>query len=347
MTTTRRSHTMGFAALLAAALTSAQCSNSASPTGPTSTVAVSGVGLTPSSSAAGTTVRGVVNLTTAAGAGGAQVSLSSSNTAVATVPTPVLVPAGATSVAFNVTATSPGAAVITATMNGAGSSSTLTVIAGAALSSVALDAGTVLGGEGVTGTVTLTQDAGSGGAVVALASRDPAAVPPSVTVPQGLRTGTFAVTTRAVGGAIATTVTGSFAGVSKSAALTVMPVAAPSAAVAAFGVSGTDITDTCVMTSGGGSLECTFDGSLSKAPGTIVAWEWSYTVATTMTQTTTGPVLSMPAANCSLLPPPPLAAGATSFPLTVRLKVRDNLGNVSAETVNDGARVLPGGTCGF
>jgi len=107
------------------------------------------------------------------------------------------------------------------------------------------------------------------------------------------------------------------------------------------------VTDTCKFTAGGGSLECTFDGSLSTAPGTIVAWEWSYTVATTMTQTTTTPVLRMPSATCALVPPPPLPTGTTSFPLRVTLKVRDNLGNVSEEAVDTGARILPEGACGF
>jgi hypothetical protein len=112
-------------------------------------------------------------------------------------------------------------------------------------------------------------------------------------------------------------------------------------------VSGTDVTDTCKMASDGASLQCTFDGTLSTAPGTIVGWDWTYTVATTISQTTTTPVLTMPSATCALLPAPPLPAGTTSFPLTVTLKIRDSLGNVSALATDTGARVLPQGACGF
>ena len=64
-------------------------------------------------------------------------------------------------------------------------------------------------------------------------------------------------------------------------------------------------------------------------------------------QTTSGPVLTMPTVNCSFLPPPPLPAGRSWFDLTVTLKVHDSLGNVSAEKVDSGARLLPQGVCGF
>jgi hypothetical protein len=86
---------------------------------------------------------------------------------------------------------------------------------------------------------------------------------------------------------------------------------------------------------------------MSSAPGTIIAWDWSYTVAATVTQTTTGPVLTNPAVNCGFLPPPPLPAGSSWLPMTVKLKVRDNEGNVSAEAVNTGVRLLPQGVCGY
>jgi hypothetical protein len=35
------------------------------------------------------------------------------------------------------------------------------------------------------------------------------------------------------------------------------------------------------------------------------------------------------------------------LPLVVTLKVRDDLGNVSAEMTNSGARVFPQGVCGY
>ena len=158
---------------------------------------------------------------------------------------------------------------------------------------------------------------------------------------------TFPVATRAVGGAITTTVTAAYGGVSRSVGLEVMPAATPTVAIAGFGVSGTSGSDTCRLIDNGGHLDCTFNGSSSTAPATIVEWQWSYTVETTISRTTTGPLLERPDGNCALLPAPPLPAGTTSFPLTVRLVIRDSLGNVSAEAVNTGARLLPQGACGF
>jgi hypothetical protein len=232
-------------------------------------------------------------------------------------------------------------------MNGVAGTATLTVTARTTLQSLTLNANSVVGGDSVTGTVTLTDVAPAVGAVVALLTGDPVAVPASVTVPGGQRTITFSVLTRAVGGSIAANITASYGGVSASAPLSVTAVAPATAAVAGFGITGSSITDTCLLTNGGNSMDCTFDGSLSRAPGTIVAWDWSYSVATTLTQTTTGPILSGPPASCGFLPPPPLAEGFSSFPLTVRLTIRDSLGNVSATVVYDGARVLPNGFCGY
>ena len=139
-------------------------------------------------------------------------------------------------------------------------------------------------------------------------------------------------------------VTGSYGGASASATLAVTP---PTVATARFGVRGPTESETCTLMDEGKTLNCTFDGSTSTAPGTIVAWEWSYGVAGMFTQTTSGPVLSMPSVNCSLLPPPPFPAGPQWFTMVVTLKIHDRLGNVSAEAVNRGVRVIPKDVCGF
>jgi hypothetical protein len=184
----------------------------------------------------------------------------------------------------------------------------------------------------------------AGGALVSLSGGDPVTVPASVTVPAGSTNATFTISTRAVGGTIPATIGGSYGGVSASARLS---VTRPTVATASFGVTGPTETDTCTLTSDGGTLNCTFDGHTSTAPGTITTWDWSWSVATTFKQTTSGPVLTMPAVNCNLLPPPPLPPGNPWFTLIVKLKISDNLRNVSPEVVNPGVRLLPQGACGF
>jgi hypothetical protein len=154
----------------------------------------------------------------------------------------------------------------------------------------------------------------------------------------------FTISTRAVGGTISSTITGTYGGASASA---VLSVTGPTVATANFGVTGPSETETCTLTNNGNTLDCTFNGSTSTAPGTIIAWDWSYGVATRFTQTTPGPVLTMPNVNCSLVPPPPLPPGNPWFMMTVTLKIHDNLGNISAEVTDTGVRLLPQGACGF
>ena len=262
------------------------------------------------------------------------------------MPASVIVPAGASSSTFAVAAAGAGTAVITARLNGDAQSPVLTVTAApVALSSLSLNAPTVVGGNPVTGRVTLSGPAPAGGAEVLLMGDDPISVARVLDIPAGSITGTFTFSTRAVPVSIIATINGTYGGASVAAVLTVLP--APAGAIARFGVSGTSITETCAFVDNGNSLACTFDGSLSTAPGPIVAWEWSYSVATTITQTTSGPKLTNPSATCALVPPAPLPAGVEFLTLTVKLKVHDSLGNVSAEAVNDGVRLLPQGSCGF
>jgi hypothetical protein len=215
------------------------------------------------------------------------------------------------------------------------------------LKSLALSPTTVEGGKAVTGTATLTGAAPEGGAVVALTAGDPATVPAGVTVPAGASSAAFDVGTRVVGGTISTMIGGSYGGASASVLLSVTGAAPVTIATASFGVTGPTESDTCALSNNGGTINCTFNGSTSTAPGTITAWDWSYSVSRTFAQTTSGAVLTNPAVDCGLLPAPPLPAGVTWFPLTVTLTIHDSLGNVSRQAVNSGARLFPQGSCGF
>jgi hypothetical protein len=97
---------------------------------PAPAAALASLALNPSTVTGGGTSIGTVTLTLAAPAAGAVVTLSSSNTAVATVPASVTVPAGATSAVFTATAASVSSnktSVISATYSGVTKSATLTV----------------------------------------------------------------------------------------------------------------------------------------------------------------------------------------------------------------------------
>src|SRR5207253_272001 len=136
-----------------------------------------------------------------------------------------------------------------------------------------------------------TVPAPAGGALVALSSSGPVIMPASVTVSAGETSTRFSISTRPGGGGLSATITASYGGASVSA---VLSVTKPSVAIARFGVTGPTETETCEMSNGGRTLNCTFDGNTSSAPGNIVAYDWSYAVAGTFAQTTSGPVLTNP-----------------------------------------------------
>ena len=196
----------------------------------------------PPSVTGGTTSTGTVTLSSPAPSGGVTVTLSSGNTAVATVPGGVTVAAGGTTATFAVAAsavTTSTTVTISATGGGATRSAQLTVTPAATLTSLSLQPPSVLGGSTSTGTVTLSAAAPAGGAVVTLSSSNAAvvAVPTSVTVPAGATTVGFVVTTNAVTSASVITISATLGGVTQSAALTV----APATALVSISLSPTDV----------------------------------------------------------------------------------------------------------
>jgi hypothetical protein len=103
---------------------------------------------------------------------------------------------------------------------------------GTSISGLTINPASVAGGNSAQGQVTLTALAPAGGIVISLGSSDTAvaAVPASVTIPQGGTSATFNVSTRAVSASTALTITGSHGGNTRSATLTVSPSTAPPAA---------------------------------------------------------------------------------------------------------------------
>jgi len=196
-------------------------------TPPSGAVALSGVSASPNPVVGGNPSTGMVTLTSAAPSGGALVSLSSASSAV-TVPGSVSVGQGSTSAPFLITTsvvTTQTLATVSATYSGITKTTTVTVNppVSAALATLSLNPASVKGGGSVTGTVTLSSAAPANGASVTLASSDPAlaSVPASVVVAAGATSKTFAVTTAATRRNTAVTLSASYAGVTKTATLTV------------------------------------------------------------------------------------------------------------------------------
>jgi hypothetical protein len=130
-----------------------------------------------------------------------------------------------------------------------------------AVSSVTLSPNPVTGGAGVTGTVTLNNPAPAGTAVVALTSSNPAAVvPPTVTVPAGALSATFAVTTSTVTSQQPVNITATYNGTAQTV-LNVNPAGGAPASLIGWWRLDEGATTTTADASGNGST-----GQLSGGP---------------------------------------------------------------------------------
>ncbi len=242
-----------------------------------------GVTVNPAAVLGGVGSTGRVTLGTAAPAGGAMVTLASSNLNAATVPASVIVAAGATSATFAITTkvvTAVKAVTITATYSGMAKTTTLKV--NPSLIGVTVNPATVKGGVGSTGTITLGAAAPAGGAIVALASSNlnAATVPASVTVPATATTATFPITTKAVTAATAVTIKATYGGVAKTATLTVNPPAA--------GLVGVTVNPAAVTGVAGSTGTVTL-GAAAPAGGAIVTLASNNLNAATVPATVTVP----------------------------------------------------------
>jgi hypothetical protein len=215
---------------------------------------LSAVSVSPASVVGGGSAQGTVTLTSAAPTGGAFVTLSSSNTAVASVPASVTVAAGASSAGFSVTTSAVGAnssVTLSGTYQGTSRSTTLTVTPvpppppPASLNSLTLSPTSVTGGGSAQGSVSLTSAAAAGGALVSLSSSNTAvaSVPASVTVAAGATSATFTVATTAPATPTSAVISAVLAGVTRTATLTVnAPSATATLTVTASGRSGERVT---------------------------------------------------------------------------------------------------------
>ncbi len=194
-------------------------------------IPIASLTLNPSTIAGGGTATGTVTLERAARPGGVIVQLSSYNSAVASVPFSITVPENATTATFPITTSAVSSntgVIISGLADNTGWSKTagLTVTTGGSsgptLTALSLNPTSVVGGNGSTGTVTLSGAAPSGGAVVSLSDNSSSAsVPASVTVPAGATSTTFTVSTVSVTATTSASITGSYAGVNRSASLSI------------------------------------------------------------------------------------------------------------------------------
>ena len=249
---------------------------------------------------AGSTVQGTASLTAPAAAGGATVTLSSSNAGVATVPPTVGVPQGTQSATFVVTGLADGGPVTITGSLGTSRTASLTVTAAPVQLLSVRGTPTSVNAPGTAeGRVTISRPAPAGGITIALSSANTfaATVPPSVTIPQGSTTATFPITTL---GEITTVVPirATLDGILHSFDLVVLGKVSAIANFVVVAQSGTMATgDRCeVQAVNAGSanlMKCTFDASLSTAQGGITSHIWRFPQAIGIaTHTTTFRTLS-------------------------------------------------------
>ncbi len=179
----------------------------------------------------GNPVKARVILNGPAPAGGATVALNS-DSSVASVPSSVTIPEGATDGAFTVTTTSvstPATAQITATHSGVSQSASLRIYP-IALEGVGVSPDNVVGGGSTTATITLRDSSPDGGATVTLDSGDTSivTVPAQFTIPEGFTWATFPVSTLAVTVPTSVAIRATYEGVTSTTYLRVTPGVVPS-----------------------------------------------------------------------------------------------------------------------
>jgi hypothetical protein len=173
----------------------------------------------------------------AAPSNGFSFSVSSSNSTVLQVPSSVFMPAGSSSVRFTATTrnvTSTQSITIRIRNNQLGRRNVSVTVTPAAptpaplsLTAVTLSPATVVGGNPVQGTVTLSAAAPAATVVTLASSNAAATVPASVTVAAGASSASFTVTTGTVNATMSAIISGTFNGVTRSSTLTINPVTAP------------------------------------------------------------------------------------------------------------------------
>ena len=328
------------AGLVAVSLISYSCGGYGTPGSGSATL--SSVTLNPTSVTGGSSSTGMVVLSGLVSGYGVSVSLSS-NSSAAKVPASVTVAAGTGSASFTVNTSAVSASTpvtITASYGGATTTTSLTVVpsqAGPTLSSVTLNPTSVTGGtQSSTGTVTLTGPAPTGGAQVMLSSDNAAAsVAASVTVAAGASSANFTVTSNAVTASTPVNISASYAGLTKTVTLTVMPAQAgptlssltlnPTSVTGGTGSSMGTVTLSGPAPTGGAQVLLSSDNGAASVPASVTlaagATSANFTVTTSAVTASTPVTITGSYAGvtktASLTVNPPSGTPAGTYTLTV------------------------------
>jgi len=250
-------HTLGVAATSPVTITAV--AGGVTMTSPLTVTPATYVGVTvnPASTNGGQTVTGTVTLTGGAPPAGMPVTLSLSNTTIATLSTSSLtIPANASQATFTIatnTVNASTATVVKATAGGVLKETTL-VVKPALISTIAISPISAAGGiVNPTVTVTLSGPAGPAGASVAM-TVGPAStgtIPATLVIPAGATSGTTTFTTKPVNANTAASIKAALLGVSKSSNVVVTAALVSSVAISPTSVQGGLANPTVTVTLSG------------------------------------------------------------------------------------------------
>jgi hypothetical protein len=206
----------------------------------------------------------------------------------------------------------------------------------------------VQGQQQPSGVVTLTTAAPSSGVVVQLSSSNPtvAQVPSSVMVAGGQTSAAFTVNTSTVPNDASSTISASYNGTTRTAALTVR---APGLE-AAFSVSSPSKgNDGCLLGPGNDETDCVLDGSQSR--GFIHQYHWTYwtgsaPIGHTTEQSRSAFQIDTECAFFENGRGGDDSSGNKYVQMTVEMYVTDRVGNRSA-AARRAVRLYPNRKCGF
>jgi hypothetical protein len=193
------------------------------------------------------------------------------------------------------------------------------------------------------GTVRLTTAAPSAGAVVTLSSGNPdvVEVPGSVTLAAGSTSGTFRIGTSTVSTERVVTITATYAGVSKSAQLTVLPPALEANFTVTSPSRG---TDSCEIVTGGGAVDCVLNARSSR--GIVSRYHWTLKIGSTELAFSRSDDQAevTPTTECGFLGNGNPSGGVVR--LEVSLQLEDRAGNRSS-TSSRTVDLYHNGRCGY